>query len=146
MQQNGNDNRLSIVIAMTIQTYFLHQRTLTRNSTWHTGSSLCHFFLSKGQGGTGACFTNCVYLVLNYCVHLVLNNCAYLRLENVLPLNQCTNFCVDNYVHWISNDWIFGCALFYCARAECAMIKQALCTIDNWISTRGYPWSSLHML
>ena len=30
---NDNNHTLSIVIAMTIQTYFLHQRTLRRNNT-----------------------------------------------------------------------------------------------------------------
>ena len=46
-------------------------------------------------------------------------------LENVLALVQHANFCVENYDHLISNDWIFGYALFFCARAECANNKQA---------------------
>ena len=47
------------------------------------------------------------------------------HLENVLPLVQHVNFCMDNYDHLISNNWIFGYALFFCACSECTNNKQA---------------------
>ena len=78
-----------------------------------------HIGIAQGDGTT-------VHVGPSLCkTNISSNLAAVTHLENVLPLIQCANFCMDNYDHWISNDWIFGYALFFCARTECAMIKQA---------------------
>ena len=49
---------------------------------------------------------------------------SHFCLENVLPLVQCANFCVENYDHWISNDWISGYVLFFVHALNAQIISK----------------------